>query len=124
MEIAQIAAVCHEANRAYCAMLGDTSQVLWNHAPEWQRQTCVDGVTFYIDGLRSGIMRGPWELHENWCNHKIREGWKYGPVKNAETKEHPCLVPWNELPLEQRLKDQLFASIVSVLGPLVPKKAM
>lgn len=27
----------HEANRAYCAAIGDLSQVAWECAPEWQQ---------------------------------------------------------------------------------------
>lgn len=29
---------------------------------------------------------------------------------------HPCLVPYAELPAEQRLKDDLFKAIVHILG--------
>jgi|MudIll2142460700_1097286.scaffolds.fasta_scaffold02262_4 hypothetical protein len=42
--------------------------------------------------------------HERWMNKY--KGWKYGPVKNKEKKEHPCLVPWITLPEEERDKDR------------------
>ena len=32
-----------EINRAYCAALGDTSQLPWDQAPEWQRQSAING---------------------------------------------------------------------------------
>ena len=44
---------------------------------------------------------------------KADEGWKYGPVKDADKKEHPCFLPYHNLPLEQRMKDYLFGAIVA-----------
>jgi hypothetical protein len=59
----------------------------------------------------------PEQSHEGWLTEKEATGWKYGPVKNPETKEHPCFVPYGELPENQRLKDEMFGLIVrAVLG--------
>ena len=43
---------------------------------------------------------------------KLKDGWKFGEVKNAKTKEHPCMVPYEKLPKEQQTKDALFISVV------------
>lgn len=40
----------------------------------------------------------------------------YGEVKDGEAKTHPCLVPYEQLPPAQRLKDDLFAAIVRTLA--------
>ena len=32
------------------------------------------------------------QLHESWCAAKVRDGWIYGDVKDAEARTHPCLV--------------------------------
>ena len=104
----QIAQVVHEANRAYCRTIGDYSQVSWDEAPEWQRTSAINGVA----GILNGSITKPEQSHESWLAEKQATGWKYGPVKNAETKEHPCFVPYNELPAEQRVKDAIFFAIV------------
>lgn len=106
----QIARICHQANKAYCESLGDFSQQTWEYAPDWQRNSAIQGVEFHSGGYNT-----PEESHENWMALKIAEGWKYGPVKNAGTKEHPCLVPYAELPVEQKVKDELFQAICNVL---------
>jgi hypothetical protein len=54
----------------------------------------------------------PEDSHKNWLAHKVKDGWVYGPVKDVEKKEHPCMVPYEELPLEQRVKDYLFRAVV------------
>jgi hypothetical protein len=45
----------------------------------------------------------------------IKDGWVYGEVKDAEKKTHPCLVPFDQLPLFQQKKDKLFCAIVDAL---------
>lgn len=107
----QIAIVCHEANRAYCATIGDDSQKPWAEAPEWQRDSAVQGVRFH----RENPEAGPSASHDAWLEEKRRTGWTYGPVKDEAKKEHPCFVPYEELPPEQRAKDYLFGGVVVAL---------
>lgn len=106
-EIVQIAAACHEANRSYCVLHGDTTQLPWVEAPEWQRESAIKGVEGVIAG------NGPKESHDSWLAEKRATGWKYGPVKDAEKKEHPCFVPYEELPEMQKFKDHIFVSVAS-----------
>ncbi len=98
-----VARACHEANREYCLTLGDESQVPWDVAPAWQQESCYNGVRgVLVDG------NGPIESHASWMAEKLAAGWKYGPAKNAETKEHPCMVAYDDLPEAQRKKDDIF----------------
>jgi len=112
------AEAAHEINRVYCQALGDTSQPLWKDAPEWQRSSALAGV----DGVFAG--NGPGASHESWLKEKADTGWKYGPVKDPEKKEHPCFVPFHELPRDQQQKDHIFVetvhSMARALGHPVP----
>ena len=103
----QIARICHEVNRAYCNSIGDTSQPSWEDAPDWQKASAVNGVEFHLNNDTT-----PEQSHENWMREKEADGWVYGPTKDPEKKEHPCMVPYDQLPLEQRTKDYLFKAIV------------
>jgi len=115
MTINDIAKVCHEANRAYCAALGDFSQPSWEDAPEWQKKSAVEGVDFHL----KNPFAPPARAHDEWLRVKKEDGWKWGPVKNIEKKEHPCFVPYEELPMEQQRKDSLFMAIIEALYPLL-----
>jgi hypothetical protein len=108
-----IARVCHEANRAYCLALGDTSQLPWNESPDWQRSSAQLGVENALTGA------SPEQSHESWLAEKAANGWKYGPVKDADAKTHPCFVPYADLPADQRAKDALFVAIVNALRGLL-----
>lgn len=44
--------------------------------------------------------------HDTWAKQRVEEGWKYGPNRNDEMKEHPCLVPYEELPENEKEYDR------------------
>lgn len=105
LAIETAARAAHEANRSYCIALGDGSQVSWDEAPDWQRSSCINGVRGVIDG------NGPEQSHESWLREKIDNGWIYGPKKDAGLKQHPCIVPYADLSLEQKAKDGIFVAV-------------
>ncbi len=105
-----VAKICHEANRALCTALGDNSQPAWEDAPEWQQTSAKKGVEFHVMNAPASAS------HESWLKEKEATGWKYGPVKDPEKKEHPCFVPYDQLPPEQKFKDYLFRGIVHALN--------
>lgn len=106
----QAARIAHEVNRAYCQALGDESQPSWEEAPDWQKSSCIDGVKHH---LISDLT--PEESHAAWLTHKELDGWKWGPVKDPEKKEHPCFLPYHRLPPEQKAKDYIFRAVVRAL---------
>lgn len=110
-QLAYIARIAHEVNKAYCEALGDLSQPTWEDAPEWQKKSAMAGVRFHRDNPEAD----PRASHESWLAQKEAEGWQYGEVKDAEAKTHPCFLSYDELPLEQRAKDYLFRQIVHSL---------
>lgn len=109
-QMERIARICHEVNRAYCQSLGDMSQPYWHDAPEWQRSSARMGVDLHTMGDF-----GPEASHISWMQQKQDEGWVYGPVKDAEKKEHPCMVPFDQLPREQQAKDFIFRAVVHAM---------
>jgi hypothetical protein len=106
LKIEACARAAHEVNRAYCLALGDVSQPPWEEAPEWQRSSARNGVAGALAG------NTPEQSHEGWLAEKAAAGWKYGPVKDPNKKEHPCFTSYARLPPEQRKKDDLFLSTV------------
>lgn len=111
MKIISIAAIAHAINAAYCASQGDLSQPTWDDAPEWQQQSAIAGVEMHLANPDAT----PEQAHESWLEQKIADGWVYGAVKDPDAKTHPCCVPYEELPVEQKAKDYLFRAVVHAL---------
>lgn len=108
-----IARVCHEVNAEYCRAIGDNTQpATWEQAPEWQRASAVKGVELHLGNPDLG----PAASHEAWMKEKLADGWTYGPIKDPTKKEHPCLVPFADLPKEQQIKDWLFRAVVHAIA--------
>lgn len=118
--ILSAARAAHEANRSWCFALGDFSQPLWEEAPEWQRNSALAGVR----AIHANPATTPEQSHQSWMEQKASDGWTWGPVKDPETKTHPCMVPYDLLPIEQRAKDHIFGQVVRALlhaaGALAP----
>jgi hypothetical protein len=112
--VEQAAQVCHETIRAYCSSLGDTSLLPWEQAPEDQKNSSRNGVRWYFAQYAAGAESSARAVHERWLKEKEVDGWRYGPTKDPQRKEHPSFVAFDELPLEERRKDYLFAAVCQV----------
>jgi hypothetical protein len=113
LDIEAIAIICHETNRAFCEVTGDRSQRPWPLAAEWQQESAVNGVKFALENPDAPESA----QHDAWMADKLADGWTYGPVKDAEARTHPCLVPFDQLPPLQQAKDRLFRAVVKALTP-------
>ena len=54
--------------------------------------------------------------HDAWMREKLDTGWTYGPIKDPVKKEHPCIVPYADLPAEQKAKDFIFRGVVHAIA--------
>lgn len=45
-------------------------------------------------------------VHEVWSKTRIEQGWTYGKERNDELKQHPCLIPYEELSEDEKTFDR------------------
>lgn len=107
-QVEAIAKMCHQANKVWNEINNEYDQVSWDIAPVWQKKSCIEGVIWRLENWNAPVSA----QHEAWSKSKVEDGWVFGLVKDAEKKTHPCLVPFEELPQFQRIKDNLFTAIV------------
>lgn len=101
-----LAKLCHEVNRAYSISIGDNSCLPWEESSDETKELTIEGV---LNHLFNDLT--PEESHEQWMKNKLEQGWTYGEIKDESNKTHPCIVPYEELPLEQKSKDYIFKAI-------------
>ncbi len=66
-------------------------------------------------------------VHETWAANRIKDGWEHGESRNDSLRHHPCLIPYEELPEEEREYDRQTAissfKLIYKLGfKIVPNK--
>ena len=111
----KIAKIVHEVNKAYCTALGDNSLDIWEETALNIRESAINGVAH----LNKNPDASPKDMHDNWVKFKTAEGWVYGEHKSIKHKIHPCLVDYDKLPNEQKVKDRLFIAIVRIMTDCV-----
>lgn len=45
-------------------------------------------------------------VHEVWAQSRMEQGWSYGEERSDELRQHPCLVPYDELPEVEKEYDR------------------
>jgi RyR domain len=54
---------------------------------------------------------------DHWAQKRIEEGWRFGPTRNDNQKEHPDLVPYDELPEAEKEYDR--KTVVEALKAII-----
>lgn len=45
-------------------------------------------------------------VHEVWAQSRMSQGWTYGEERSDALKQHPCLVPYEDLPEVEKAYDR------------------
>jgi hypothetical protein len=45
--------------------------------------------------------------HEAWARERLADGWRWGPRRDELAKLHPSLVPYEDLPEEEKKYDRI-----------------
>ena len=61
--------------------------------------TLPESLTPLIEALAENV-------HETWAKGRMDAGWTYGLVRDDTKKQHPCLVPYEDLPEEEKEYDR------------------
>ena len=87
----------------------------WDELPTWQQDAMVDLTRKCMVGAT------PEQMHALWVQHYSAHGWTYGPEKDWETRQHPIIIPWHELPLRHQARFKLWQAMVATLMLEIPE---
>jgi len=90
----------------------------WEQRDEKFKQQMIEIVKHYleIDKLPT-----PEEAHNSWMESYLKIGWQYGKVRDTEKKTHPDLVPYDDLPSDEKEKDAIFLAFMFIVRSLKNK---
>lgn len=80
----------------------------WADRDDAFRAQCCDVIAMMCGDDRKS---DPEELHDDWVRAYEVMGWVYGPVRDADAKTHPDMVPYDELGLAEQMKDAVFVAL-------------
>lgn len=64
--------------------------------------------------------------HAIWARNRLSEGWTYGPVRDDVARKHPGLVPYSDLPENEKAYDRSTAmnaiKLIVKMGYSIEKK--
>jgi len=109
-KIERIAKVVHETNRILQEIAGEKISPHWEELPQNMKDVTMGGVKQAIETNVTAA-----ESHDNWVKMKEADGWKYGPVKDAEKKKHPLMVPFDEMKPIDKAKDSLLIVVTNAM---------
>lgn len=109
-----IAEFVHETLSVWARQRGMPDYPNWADAEDWMRASTIESVEHVLNNPRAA----PGAQHVQWMEQKQRDGWTFGDKKDAEAKTHPMLVPFSELPEDERAKDAIIIAVVQALSSL------
>jgi hypothetical protein len=110
-----IAAACHSAARAYAISAGKFDTNPWEVAQFPIRTDTLEAVDLVLAG------GGAEDLHNRWLERMKEKGWTVldaaveERTPNYDKKQHPSMVPFDELPHEERVKTVMFMENVNTM---------
>ena len=57
-------------------------------------------------GLNQLTERLAENAHDLWAAQRLKDGWTWGQTRDDGLKQHPCLVPYSELPESEKEYDR------------------
>ena len=88
----------------------------WDERDEKFRNQFVEVIKKYFQQEK---LPTPEEAHNSWWEAYKKMGWKYGEKRDPEKKTHPDMVPYDELPQDEKEKDAIFLAFVWLAKELV-----
>lgn len=87
--------------------IGETNQKSQSEIKEEYIPKPIDTSDIVLPKQLDGLIEQMSEnVHEVWAESRMSQGWTYGKERNDALKQHPCLVPYKDLPEVEKAYDR------------------
>jgi len=76
------------------------------HPPHYEPRPIDTSRVKLTDGILELTELLARNAHDIWARQRLADGWRYGPRRDDARKEHPSLVPYEELPESEKEYDR------------------
>lgn len=104
--LAKIAEQAHAVNNVWTKEVGNETRPEWNTLSQEDKEHYIHAVSNAIDSK----LYSPAEAHKQWSTWMLAQGWEHGEY-NRDEKKHPNLIPFEQLPESEKVKDILFIAV-------------
>ncbi len=111
LAVQTVARLAHEQNNLIKKLLKEEvveAYEDYNNLPDSMKASNLKGIEFILN--KPDVT--PEQLHNSWLAEKAANGWVYGETLSHDTKTHPNMRRFIELPESQKLKDEEFLRLV------------
>jgi hypothetical protein len=112
MTVEQIARVAYAAEAERSLQVAARASASFDALPDAERAAYIAHVQFILDNEHAG----PAKEYRMLCARKEADGWEYGPTLDEAAKTDPTIVPFEQLPAENRKAAHLMYAIVRVIA--------
>ena len=105
-----IARAAHEIVRAYYSSINFFVPV-WEDVPEWHASATINAVLAVVQDPEKTSE----EHHATWMDEKLADGWTLSETEDVEAREHPYLIPYEDLPHHKKSENAIFLAAVNNL---------
>lgn len=108
-----LARICHEAHLALRIGLNKSADdAHFDALPQWRKDLVIGEVRMIREG------RSHAEVHQAWADQLREQGWRWGIYRDVQLKQHPNLVPYDQLPVAEQAKvRQAFRIVLTHVMP-------
>ena len=110
LKMVEVAKECHIANNNLMVANSEIpNPVDWNDLDTHTKHMNIESVKKIYDNPNITAK----DIHDEWMKNKIKDGWKYGDVKDANLKTHHLIIDFDQMNDIDKMKDQIFIDVVN-----------
>jgi len=115
MTVTQIAKIAHEIRSVSIGLFKGKPTIAWDDLNEGVKNYILREVHYWLKNPSASAS----DSHNEWLRCKTEEGWSFGEENDHENKKHPSIVPYDQIPIQEKMANELIMKTVRLLSEFI-----